>query len=125
VLYLSIAVSGWLIWRTAGFSDAVVPLGIYLVQLVLNAAWSPIFFGMRRPDLAFIEIVMLWLSVVATIVAFHSVNAAAAWLLLPYLAWVTFAAALNFTVWHLIASPFAELTVGSTLEGEGAYLIHR
>jgi translocator protein len=105
VLYLSIAVSGWLIWRTAGFSDAVVPLGIYLVQLVLNAAWSPIFFGMRRPDLAFIEIVMLWLSVVASIVAFHSVNAAAAWLLLPYLAWVTFAAALNFTVWRLNREP--------------------
>jgi benzodiazapine receptor len=71
------------------------------VQLLLNAAWSPIFFGMRRPDFAFIEIVMLWLSVVATIVAFHSVNAVAAWLLIPYLAWVTFAAALNFAVWRL------------------------
>ena len=61
VLYLTIAVSGWLVWRTSGFAGAVLPLAIYLVQLVLNAAWSPIFFGMRRPDLAFVEIVMLWL----------------------------------------------------------------
>jgi benzodiazapine receptor len=101
VLYLTIAVSGWLVWRTSGFAGAALPLAIYLVQLVLNAAWSPIFFGLRRPDLGFFEIVMLWLSIVATIAAFHPVNAAAAWLLLPYLAWVTFAAALNFTVWRL------------------------
>ena len=57
VLYLTIAVSGWLVWRTSGFAGAALPLAIYLVQLVLNAAWSPIFFGMRRPDLAFMEIV--------------------------------------------------------------------
>ena len=96
VLYLTIAVSGWLVWRKVGFAGAVLPLAIYLVQFVLNAAWSPIFFGLRRPDLAFIEIIMLWMSIVATIAAFHPVNATAAWLLLPYLAWVTFAAALNF-----------------------------
>ena len=66
---------------------------------------TPIFFGLRRPDLAFIEVVMLWLSIVATIATFHSVNVAAAWLLLPYLAWVTFAAALNFTVWRLNRGP--------------------
>ena len=101
VLYLTIAVSGWLVWRTSGFAGAALPLAIYLVQLVLNAAWSPIFFGMRRPDLAFVEIVMLWFSIVATIATFHSLNAAAAWLLLPYLAWVTFAAALNFTIWRM------------------------
>ena len=101
VLYLTIAVSGWLVWRKVGFAGAVLPLAIYLVQLVLNAAWSPIFFGLRRPDLAFIEVIMLWMSIVATIAAFHCVNATAAWLLLPYLAWVTFAAALNFAVWRL------------------------
>jgi tryptophan-rich sensory protein len=101
VLYLTIAVSGWLVWRTAGFAGAAAPLSIYLLQLGLNAAWSAIFFGMRRPDLAFVEIILLWLSIVATIAAFHPVNAAAAWLLLPYLAWVTFAAVLNFTVWRM------------------------
>jgi translocator protein len=105
VLYLTIAVSGWLVWRKVGFAGAVLPLAIYLVQLVLNAAWSPIFFGLRRPDLAFIEINMLWLSIVVTIAAFYPVNAAAAWLLLPYLAWVTFAAALNFAVWRLNRGP--------------------
>ena len=85
VLYLTIAVSGWLVWRKVGFAGDVLPLSIYLVQLVLNAAWSPIFFGLRRPDLAFIEIIMLWLSIVATIAVFRPISAAAAWLLLPYL----------------------------------------
>ena len=101
MLYLCIAVSGWLVWREAGFAGAVGPLAVYGVQLLLNTAWSAIFFGMRRPDLAFVEIVALWLSILATIVAFHPVHAGAAWLLLPYLCWVSFAAALNFAVWRL------------------------
>ena len=63
------------------------------------------FFGMHRPDLAFVEVVMLWLSIIATIAAFHRLNAAAAWLLLPYLTWVTFAAALNFAIWRLNRGP--------------------
>ena len=105
VIYLTIAVSGWLVWRKYGFAGATLPLAIYLLQLVLNAAWTPIFFGLRRPDLAFFEIVMLWLSIVATIATFRSLNAAAAWLLLPYLAWVTFAATLNFSVWRLNRGP--------------------
>ena len=108
ILYLTIAVSGWLVWRTAGLAGAVLPLAIYLVQLVLNAVWTPIFFGLHRPDLAFIEIVVLWLSIVATMAAFHPVNAAAAWLLLPYLLWVTFAAALNFAVWRLNRGPVSQ-----------------
>ena len=101
VLYLTIGVSGWLVWRRVGFAAAVLPFAIYLVQLVLNAAWSPIFFGRRRPDLAFVEIVILWCSIVATIATFQPLNSVAAWLLLPYLAWVTFAAALNFTIWRI------------------------
>jgi len=101
VIYLTIAVSGWMVWRKSGFAGAALPLAIYLLQLVLNAAWTPIFFGLRRPALAFFEIIMLWLSIVATIAIFHSHSVAAAWLLLPYLAWVMFAAALNFTIWRL------------------------
>ena len=101
VIYLTIAVSGWMVWRKSGFAGAALPLAIYLLQLVLNAAWTPIFFGLRRPALAFFEIIMLWLSIVATIATFHSHSVAAAWLLLPYLAWVMFAAALNFTIWRL------------------------
>ncbi|MGC1710593.1 MAG: TspO/MBR family protein [Methyloceanibacter sp.] len=105
VIYLTIAVSGWLVWRKYGFAGATLPLAIYLVQLILNASWSPIFFGMHRPDLAFVEVVMLWLSIIATIAAFHRLNAAAAWLLLPYLTWVTFAATLNFAIWRLNRGP--------------------
>ena len=101
VLYAMIAVSGWLVWREAGFAGAAVALGVYGVQLVLNAAWSAIFFGMRRPDLAFGEVVLLWLSILATIVAFYPTHAGAAWLLVPYLAWVTVAAALNLSIWRL------------------------
>lgn len=109
VLYLCIAVAGWLVWREAGFAGAAVPLGIYAVQLALNAAWSAIFFGLRRPDLAFAEVVALWLSIAATIVAFHPVHAGAAWLLVPYLCWVTFAAALNLAIWRLNRAPAARL----------------
>lgn len=101
VLYLMIAVSGWLIWREAGFVGATLPLAIYALQLVLNAAWTPLVFGLHRIDLGFFDIVLLWLSIVATIVLFYPIHPVAAMLLLPYLAWVTFAGALNFAVWRL------------------------
>jgi translocator protein len=101
VLYLMIAVSGWLIWREAGFVGATLPLAIYALQLVLNAAWTPLVFGLHRIDLGFFDIVLVWLSIVATIVLFYPIHPVAAMLLLPYLAWVTFAAALNFAVWRL------------------------
>jgi tryptophan-rich sensory protein len=101
VLYLMIAVSGWLVWREAGVAGAKIPLTVYAIQLVLNAAWTPIFFGLHRPDLAFFEIVLIWLSIVATILLFYPIHAGAAWLLVPYLGWVTFAAALNFAIWSL------------------------
>jgi translocator protein len=107
VLYLLIAVSGWLIWRETGFVGATLPLAIYALQLVLNAAWTPLFFGLHRIDLGFFDIVLVWLSIVATIVLFYPIHSVAAMLLLPYLAWVTFAAALNFAVWRL--NPSARL----------------
>jgi translocator protein len=114
VLYLTIAVSGWLVWREAGVAGAALPLAIYALQLMLNAAWSAVFFGLRRPDLAFAEIVLLWLSIAATIVAFQPVHAGAAWLLVPYLCWVTFAAALNFAVWRLNRAPASGLRASGT-----------
>jgi translocator protein len=100
-LYFTIAISGWLVWREAGFGGGAQPLAIYSFQLVLNAAWTPIFFGLHRPDLGFLDIVLIWLSIIATIALFFPIHAAAALLLLPYLAWVTFAAALNFAIWRL------------------------
>ncbi len=101
VLYLTIAVSGWLVWRQAGFVGAALPLAIYALQLALNAAWTPLFFGLHRPDLGLLDIALVWLSIVATIALFYPLHAWAALLLLPYLAWVTFAAALYFAIWRL------------------------
>jgi benzodiazapine receptor len=100
-LYLMIAFAGWLVWRTAGFGGAAVALGLYALQLVLNAAWTPVFFGLHRPDLGFAVIVCLWLAIAATIVAFAPVNGVAALMMTPYLAWVSFASLLNFAVWRL------------------------
>ncbi len=87
------------------------PTPLYAVQLILNAAWTPIFFGLRRPDLAAIEIAMLWASVLATILLFYPVSAAAAWLLVPYLIWVSFAAALNLSIWR--RNPAAHVAKGA------------
>ncbi|MGD0763597.1 MAG: TspO/MBR family protein [Roseiarcus sp.] len=101
VLYLMIALAGWLVWREAGFAGAGLPLAAYALQLVVNAAWTPLFFGLRRPDLGFVDVVLLWLSIIATIALFCPIHVVAAALLAPYLAWVTFAAALNFSVWRL------------------------
>lgn len=101
VLYLTIALAGWLVWRQAGFAGAGLALAAYALQLVFNAAWTPLFFGLRRPDLGLVDIVLLWLSIVATIALFAPISVVAALLLVPYLAWVAFAGALNFALWRL------------------------
>ncbi len=101
VLYAMIAVSGWLAWEAAGWPAAAVPMAIYAVQLILNGLWSAIFFGMRRLRLALAEMGVLWLSIVATIIAFYPLDAGAAYLLLPYLAWVSFAMLVNYRIWRL------------------------
>lgn len=98
VLYVMIAVSGWLVWERAGASPAIA---VYLGHLAINAGWSAIFFGLRRIDWALGWIVLLWLSIVATIVVFHPISTTAAILLGPYLAWVTFATALNAAIWWM------------------------
>lgn len=104
-LYVTIALSGWLVWREAGISGALLPLGVYALQLLLNAAWTPIFFGLHRPGLALVEIVLLWASILATIVLFYPISSAASWLLIPYLAWVSFASGLNFSIWMRNRTP--------------------
>ncbi|WP_341717311.1 TspO/MBR family protein [Micromonospora sp. FIMYZ51] len=98
ILYVAIAVAGWLAWRRVGFGPALVA---WVVQLVLNAAWTPLFFAANRYGLAFAEIVLLWLAIGATVLLFWRASRPAALLMLPYWAWVTFAAALNFAVWQL------------------------
>ena len=77
------------------------PLLIFLVQLALNALWTPLFFGLHRPGVAFAKIVLLWLAIAATLAAFCRVSLIGAGLLVPYLAWVSFAVVLNFTLWRL------------------------
>jgi len=101
-LYFLMALAAWLVWRKAGgLAAARLPLALFAVQLALNAAWSILFFGLRMPGLAFGELVLLWLAIVATLAAFWRVLPAAGLLLAPYLAWVTFAGALNFAIWRL------------------------
>ena len=97
VFYTLIAISGWLVWRQVGFGPA---LAVYGVHLLLNAAWSAIFFGLKRPGWAFAELVVFWLSIVATIVVFAPISATAAWLLAPYLVWGSFAGVLNWSIWQ-------------------------
>ena len=101
ILYVTIAVAGWLVWREVGFAGAKWALAVYGLQLIFNAAWSALFFGMRRPDLAFGEVLLLWVSILGTIMAFYPIHAGAAWLMAPYLGWVTFAAILNLSVWRM------------------------
>jgi benzodiazapine receptor len=102
VLYGMIAVAAWLVWKQAdGFAGASLALTLWGVQLVFNAAWSGIFFGLKRMDLALIEVGALWLSILATIVAFWQISTGGALLMVPYLLWVTFAAALNYSMWSL------------------------
>lgn len=100
-LYSMMAVAAWRVWREGGWRRQGGPLGWFLVQLALNAAWSPLFFGLRRPGVAFLEIVLLWVAIAVTLVRFRPVSRAAALLLAPYLAWVSFAAVLNFALWRL------------------------
>ena len=101
VLYLMMAISAWLVWRSSTSSQAGLPLVLFGVQLVLNSLWSVIFFGLHRVGAAFAEILMLWTMIVATAVAFLPISLLAAWLLLPYLLWVVFASYLNFRIWQM------------------------
>ncbi|MBN1503830.1 MAG: tryptophan-rich sensory protein [Candidatus Eisenbacteria bacterium] len=101
VLYIMMGVAAWLVWRNGEFSRVATPLTLFIVQLVLNALWSYFFFGLQKPGLAFLDIVVLWVLIVLTLITFWRVSAAAGVLFIPYLAWVTFASFLNFAVWRM------------------------
>lgn len=99
-LYILMGIAAWLVWRAAGWAGASGALSLFLAQLACNALWSWIFFAWRRGALAFAEIILLFGLIVATIFTFAHVDRLAALLLAPYLAWVTFAAALTHAVWR-------------------------
>lgn len=101
VLYILIAISGWLVWENAPAEALPLAMTVYGVQLVLNAGWSAIFFGWKRMRLAFVELILLWLSIAALIAVFWPLNQTAALLLTPYLAWVTAAGVLNWSIMRL------------------------
>ena len=101
LLYAIMAVAAWLVWCRHGLANAIGPLGLFLGQLVLNALWSYLFFGLQHPGLALLDIVVLWLVILATVKAFWRSHRPAGLLLLPYLFWVSFATYLNFQFWRL------------------------
>lgn len=104
LLYFSMAFAAWLVWRRDGWSNARLPLAMFAVQLALNAAWSWLFFAFHCPGLAFFELVLLWSAILATTILFWRRSTAAGVLFVPYLLWVSFAAALNFAIWRLNAA---------------------
>lgn len=119
-LFALMGISAFLIWssyakatedKKKGIKIALVLFGI---QLVLNTLWSIIFFGLHSPSNAFIELVVLWLVILATIIAFSKISRPAAWLLLPYIIWVSFAGYLNFSIWSLNKEPIAKLPPSSS-----------
>ena len=97
------AVAAWLVWRQEGFASDKLPLILFGVQLVLNVLWSCIFFGLEMPGVAFAEVLLLWAPIAATMVLFWQRSMIAGILFVPYLAWVSFASVLNFTIWRLNA----------------------
>lgn len=101
VLYVLMGVAAWLVWREGGWHRQRGVLVLFVLQLAVNALWSWLFFGWHRGALAFADIVLLWLLIVATAIGFWRVRPLAGALLLPYLGWVSFATALNFAVWQL------------------------
>jgi tryptophan-rich sensory protein len=99
VLYLLMGISAFLVWRKEPADAAVkVALACFVLQLVFNALWTPIFFGAKQPLIAFADIVLLWLAIAATIICFYRVCKLSAILLVPYILWVSFAAVLNASI---------------------------
>jgi tryptophan-rich sensory protein len=102
ILYVMMGISAFLIWNKGiDNKQARVVLGLFVLQLLLNGLWTPIFFGLQMMGLALAEIILLWVTILATILAFWRISKIAAYLLMPYILWVSFAVALNAAIWHL------------------------
>jgi len=101
VLYLLMAAAAWLVWKRYGIVGALLPLALFVVQLLLNAAWTWLFFGLHRPGVALADIVVLWAALLTTLILFWRLEPLAGIFLAPYLAWVSFATALNWAIWRM------------------------
>ena len=99
-LYTAMAVAAWLVWSSRKYGTRLA-LSAYFVQLILNGAWSWLFFGLQSPGLALVEIHVLLLAILATTRAFYALRRVAGWLMVPYAAWVRFATVLNLWIWRL------------------------
>lgn len=100
-LFALMGIAAFLVWRRGLNRKGVIALTIFIIQLILNILWSIIFFSWHNPGLAFIEILIFWLAIIITIFVFARISKTAAWLLAPYILWVTFAAYLNYALWIL------------------------
>jgi benzodiazapine receptor len=105
ILYSMMAVAAWLVWESPQSSARSLGLALFMTQLALNLAWPWLFFRKHMLGLAAIEIFILWITIALTLWLFASLSSLASWLLVPYVAWVAFAAALNFAFWRLNARP--------------------
>ena len=100
-LYFIMGIAFFLVWKQSETCSIKVPAVLFVIQLLLNSLWSILFFGMKNPALGFMEIIILWIFIVLCILKFYPVSKTAAWLMLPYLLWVSFASVLNFKIWML------------------------
>ena len=100
-LYGLMGIAVWLVWRSGGWKEVRPAITLFTIQLVLNSVWSVLFFGLQNPGAALVEIVVLWLAIVATTRVFFRRSAVAGALMTPYLLWVSFASFLNFMIWSL------------------------
>ena len=103
ILYFLMGTAAWLVYRQRSIANVTVALALFFVQLALNVAWSFVFFGLRQPGLALLEILALLAAIIATMTNFAPLSRLAAWLMTPYLAWVLYATFLNFGIWRLNA----------------------
>lgn len=101
LLYLLMAIAVWLIWKTTSPSSKTAAYLFFWGQLLVNLIWSGLFFALRNPLLAMFDIALLWVLIICTIRSFYLINPRAAYLLVPYLLWVTYAASLNGAIWYL------------------------
>lgn len=101
-LYILMGISMYLVWQK-GLKDKFVKNSfiLFLIHLVLNSLWSVVFFGLENPALAFLIIIILWLMILVLIIRFYRIKKLAAYLLIPYILWVSFASVLNYSIWHL------------------------